>query len=193
MNELIIICNPKKNSFCHAIATEVKKASLRKGIKVKTRDLYDMNFNPLLTEKELLLMDNCEYAADVTTEHNYIRWADVITFIYPMWWASMPAMLKGYIDRVICKNFAYCYTDEGIKGLLTNKKVILFTPYGNSQAYYKATGMFSALKRTIDEAIFNFCGMKILSHTYFGSIHKVDDATRNDYLTETNLLIKRLL
>lgn len=191
---LIVVCNPKKESFTESMANTVRCACEEKGVECKVRNLYDMNFNPLLTEEELLDMTCCVYADDVKEEQDYIKWADILTFIYPIWWANMPSMMKGYIDRVICKNFAYYYTDEGtIQGLLTDKKVMIINPFGNTEAHYKATGMFKAMNTAVENGVFNFCGAKILLHNYYGSIHKVDDATLTSYLRDAVKDVQALL
>lgn len=192
-HQLIVICNPKRNSFSHAIANRVREASLSKGYEVKIRDLYRMDFDPLLTSKEIKMYDKCVFPEDVEVEHEYIDWADVITFVYPLWWASMPSMLKGYVDRVLCKNFAYERTSKGLRGLLTNKKVFLFTPYGNSYRRYKAIGMFDSMHQTIDEAIIQFCGMKILCHQYYGSIHNKSSEELNEDLRSVTEIVDKYL
>lgn len=190
---LIIFANPKKDSFTECLATVVEKTCESINMVTQTNDLYSMNFNPLLTEQEISDMSNNIYAPDVEEEHDKIRWANVLTFIYPIWWANMPAMMKGYIDRVIAKNFAYENNDGDIKGLLTNKKVIILSPMGNSACHYEANGMYNAMDKATEEAIFQFCGMKILLHNYYPSIHRISQAERRQYLRDLRRDLYRVL
>ncbi len=193
MNQLIILCNPKEDSFCEALAHRAEKTSKKKGIQTILHNIYKIKFNPVLSSEDLLAFEKKNFPIDIKKEHELITWADILTFIFPIYWAGMPALMKGYIERVICKNFAYCYTDYGIKGLLTNKKAILLNPFGNTNEYYEVSDMFKALNRTIDKGIFQFCGIKILDHRYFGSIHKTDQNIRKSYLKEVEEIIDRLL
>ncbi|WP_105619809.1 NAD(P)H-dependent oxidoreductase [Vallitalea okinawensis] len=192
-NHLIVLCNPKENSFSQSICDEIITTCNKKNIQCQVRDLYDLDFDPILTEDDLERLDSKDYSFDIAMEHSFIKWADIITFIYPIWWAGMPSLMKGYIDRIICKNFAYCYTPEGIKGLLTNKKIIIFNPFGNTLAHYQSTDMLKAFTRTIDEGIFQFCGAKVLAHEYFENIHRVDEEIRKNYLEKVNTTIQTLL
>lgn len=69
-------------------------------------------------------------SADVATAQDDIRFADVITVIYPLWWLSMPAMMKGYVDRVFARGFAYESHSGVTQGLLATKKAVLMTISG---------------------------------------------------------------
>jgi NAD(P)H dehydrogenase (quinone) len=106
-------------------------------------------------------------SADVALEQEFISWADFITFMHPIWWTGLPAILKGYIDRVFSYGFAYRY-DQGVqKGLLTRKQVVIINTHGKSQAEYQEIGMDKALALTSDTGIYTYCGMDIKKHFYF--------------------------
>jgi hypothetical protein len=100
MKHLIVGAHPAEDSFTITIGlTRAYAAELEKcGQSQRTCDLYRMGFNPVLTARELAADHPAE--ADVAQAQSGIRTADVLTLVYPLWWMSMPAMMKGYIDRV---------------------------------------------------------------------------------------------
>ena len=97
MKHLIIYAHPTLIVFCHAILESVekkKKVVKIKGHEVKIKDLYAVNFNPTLQPADFEAFGKGEIPSDIKNEQEEIKWADLITFIYPIWWASMPAILK---------------------------------------------------------------------------------------------------
>jgi NAD(P)H dehydrogenase (quinone) len=108
MNVLVIYAHPYKQSFNHAIKeTIVESVALGSNL-VEVRDLYVLNFNPVLRAEELANSFNSGTVLDdVAVEQEFIRWADMVVFVYPLWWAGMPAILRGYLDRVLSFGFAY--------------------------------------------------------------------------------------
>ncbi|MBV7273126.1 NAD(P)H-dependent oxidoreductase [Clostridiaceae bacterium UIB06] len=100
MNHLIIYAHPSTNSFSNAILDELKECSMKKNCRTEVRDLYSIGFDPVLRAADFEGICGGKTPEDIKREHGYIKWADLITFIYPIWWTGMPAILKGYIDRV---------------------------------------------------------------------------------------------
>lgn len=84
--------------------------------------LYELNFNPVLGASDFISFSKGNTPEDIKEEQEHISWADSITFIYPVWWAGLPAILKGYVDRVFSHGFAYAYGENGIEKLLSGKK-----------------------------------------------------------------------
>lgn len=191
MNHLIIYANHSHTSFNHAILNELHEKISLQGSDIKVRDLYDMNFQPVLTNAEINDLHSGIVMSDVAVEQDYIRWADVIHFIYPIWWTGMPAILKGYIDRVFSYGFAYLSGKDGAIGLLKGKKVFVYNTLGQSKEEYEKE-MFHALNLTSDTGIFNFCGMEVVEHLYFPSIMRVTDEVRRKYLVNIENAAKKL-
>ena len=107
MNHLIIFAHPNsQKSFGRAIVDRVVKASQQLGVKTHLRDLYTMEFNPIISFEELQSANKGIIPAEIQQEHEFIRQADLITMVYPLWWMGFPAMLKGYLDRVLTHGFA---------------------------------------------------------------------------------------
>lgn len=130
---------------------------------------------------------------DVRQEQEFISWADMLTFVYPVWWAGMPAMLKGYIDRVLCQGFAYRLLDDTVQGLLHGKKALIFNTTALPSSVYTSQGMHQAMAMTTDTGIFELCGMEVLHHACFGGMDKVPDEVRKSYLSEVVSITSRYL
>ena len=125
MKYLIVYAHPNPKSFNHAILETISGELQKKKKEVKVRDLYKIGFNPVLSIKDLSAIEKGAVPKDIKKEQNYISKADTLIFIFPIWWSAMPAMLKGYIDRVFSLKFAYDITADGVIGLLKGKKVFI--------------------------------------------------------------------
>ena len=102
----------------------------------------------------------------------------------------MPAMLKGYIDRVFSLKFAYDITADGVIGLLKGKKVFIVSTTGASKEDYERMGAFNMMNQSMDMAIFQFIGMEVIGHKYFSSVPYVSDRDRKQMLEELRLLVR---
>ncbi|MGL5681472.1 MAG: NAD(P)H-dependent oxidoreductase [Marinifilaceae bacterium] len=185
LHHLIVYAHPYHQSLSAAYRDEVVRLSRKYGADVIIRDLYEIGFNPLLSAEDMAAFRDGKVPPAIAVEADYIRWADLITFIYPIWWAGMPAMAKGYIDRVFYRGFAY---DVGINGdivpLLTDKKVILLNNMGASTEQYEQVGMLNAFYETVDLGIFAFCGCEVLRHKFFGEAATASREQCEGYIRE---------
>jgi len=194
MKYLVVYTHPNPASFNHAILETVAGELEKAGQEVVVRDLYAIGFDPLLSGRDFAAMQGGSVSEDIRREQEFVGAADVLVVIFPLWWAGMPAMLKGYIDRVFTDGFAYSIREEGIEGLLKGKKIHLITTTGAPREMYEEMGMFRSLSQTIDGGIFQFCGMELIEHTYFTAIPYISDADRKQMLEELKGFIKgRLL
>ncbi|MBU3217860.1 NAD(P)H-dependent oxidoreductase (plasmid) [Clostridium estertheticum] len=193
MNNLVIFAHPNQKSFGKGIVDAVVKASEKKGANVRVRDLYEIGFDPLLKPLDFTDFQSGKIPEDIAVEQEHIKWADVITFIYPVWWTSFPAMLKGYVDRVFSYGFAYEYVDGVPNGLLKIKKGLLFCTTGTPSEIYAGNGMHNSMKQTTDEGIFNFSGIKEVKHTFFGAVPTATDEAREAYLKEVTKIVEETL
>ncbi|MFC3161582.1 NAD(P)H-dependent oxidoreductase [Chryseobacterium arachidis] len=144
---------------------------------MEIRDLNKLNFNPVLSLEDIAGQRIGKVSDDVKREQDYVTWADHITFIYPIWWTGMPAIMKGYIDRVFSYGFAYRY-DEGVqKGLLAGKLTTIINTHGKSKEEYENSGMNKALSLTSDTGVFIYCGLKINRHLFFDKADRASPET----------------
>lgn len=179
MNHLIIFAHPNsKGSFGRAIADRVAKASQSLGINTQFRDLYTMDFNPIISFEELQAANKGIIPEEVTYEHELIRQADLITLVYPLWWMGFPAILKGYLDRVLSHGFAYKTENGESVGLLKGKHMQQFITIGSNVDKYKEFGVDKSLDHCLINGLFNYCGIENVEYELFGDIHLIDDEAR---------------
>ena len=182
MKHLIISAHPNPQSFNRALVEEVIKATRQAGGETVVRDLYTLDFNPVLSWRELNASMEGIVPAEIKFEQKLITEADLITFIYPLWWMGFPAILKGYLDRVLSYGFAYQNENNISVGLLGNKKIQQFITMGNSIEKYQQLGFDKALKSCLVDGLFNFCGITDIQHEIFGNIHLLDETDRQTIL-----------
>lgn len=167
MKHLVIYAHPNDNSLNGHFRKTVTQTLLQNGHEVMLRDLNAAAFNPVLSLEDMQGQRKGIVSADVQAEQEHITWAECITFIYPIWWTGMPALMKGYIDRVFSYGFAYRY-DQGVQqGLLRGKQTIIINTHGKSHSEYEALGMDRALALTSDQGIFQYSGLEISKHFFF--------------------------
>ena len=115
MQTTIVYAHPYEGSLNHAILERLVASLEAKGHPVTVLDLYAEQFNPVLSAADLAV-----YGEGKTTDPQVERYVQIldqteqIIFIYPIWWGGMPAVLKGFVDRVLVKGFAYDYSDNPI-------------------------------------------------------------------------------
>ena len=184
MKYLVIYAHPNPKSFNHAIKEAVEDNLKKAGATVVTRDLYALGFDPVLVSKDFVAMSKKEQQPDVATEQKYVKDADKLIIIHPIWWFGQPAILKGYIDRVFSKGFAYDYTDKGPVGLLNTKKVIILNTTGGPADNYEKFGFNTGLKATMDIGTYGFCGLTVEAHKFFYAIPTSSEAERKKILED---------
>ncbi|REE55469.1 NAD(P)H dehydrogenase (quinone) [Paenibacillus taihuensis] len=193
MKHLVVIAHPNPDSFNHAIAKRLTAALQEKGHEVAIRDLYSIGFEAVLSMKDFEALRAGDIPSDIRTEQQFISDADVLTWIYPIWWTGLPAILKGYVDRVFAYGYAYKYGDGGnIEKLLIGKKGFTVNTHGTPKDIYDSIGMLGALQKTSDTGIFDFCGIETVGHLFFGSVPQVDDAEREGMLKQVEDEVERL-
>lgn len=182
MQHLIIYSHLNPTSFTKAIVDEVEKNAIANGDEVKIIDLYGDQFNPVLGMPDIAHQFMGQTMPDdVKKYQEMITWADHLTVVYPMWWGQMPAMLKGFIDRVFSYGFAFSISENGAQALLKGKTASVFINTNTPTAVYEATQMNTAQRRIIDGGIFGFCGIDT-EITFFGQVSSGTDELRKGYL-----------
>ena len=190
MKNLIVYAHPNSGSLNHFFKQTVLESLQESGEEIAIRDLNEINFNPVFSLEDMNGQRMGTVADDVKTEQDFITWADRIIFIYPIWWTGMPAIMKGYIDRVFSYGFAYRY-DQGVqKGLLTGKKTIIINSHGKSNAEYEAMGMDKALILTSDTGIFTYSGLEIQQHFYFDKADRASADNISDWESQIQTIFK---
>ncbi|MGM9924914.1 MAG: NAD(P)H-dependent oxidoreductase [Bacillus sp. (in: firmicutes)] len=191
MNHLIIYAHPSANSFNSAIKATIIQKVEQSNHAIKVRDLYELHFDPVLQHEEMLDIQKNQYRPDVLCEQQHIAWADVIYFIYPTWWYSMPAILKGYCDRVFTNGFAFTSTPDGSKGMLYGKKAFIFETAGDTEHSLLHRNLKQGMMNTMDIGILQYCGIEVLQHKLMPEIHDISDEARQKYLREIGISVEQ--
>jgi NAD(P)H dehydrogenase (quinone) len=126
--------------------------------------------------------------ADVATQQAKVANAQALAFIAPVYFVGLPAILKGWVERVFTLGFAFGLTPEGWRGdingrvpLLTHEKALIMQSTIFDQHAYDA-GLRDAMATLVDEFAFRYPGIKRVEHEYFYAVHGADNATRAEYL-----------
>lgn len=170
MKHCLVFAHPREDSFNGAILHNYRQTLEKNGHEVKVRDVNHMNWNPILSWKEYQDQLRGKYTDDVLREQAFIQDSEVITLIYPVWWAGLPARAKGYLDRVFAYGFAYRLDGEEPIPLLKGKKAATIFTSGSPETIYRTSGMAKSLKQTIREGLFDFCGFETIDQLYFGNV-----------------------
>jgi NAD(P)H dehydrogenase (quinone) len=171
MKHLVIVAHPAADSFTMALTRAYTAQLEQLGHSQRTYDLYRMGFDPVLTAEELSRTTAGHTGSpDILKAQDDIRAADVLTIIYPLWWLSMPAMMKGYIDRVFARGFAYDSRDGVVHGLLSGKQSVLITVSGAPLPLLIQSGNWNAVQVLQDTHILRATGFTLLEHMHFDEI-----------------------
>jgi Putative NADPH-quinone reductase (modulator of drug activity B) len=148
------------------------------------RDLYVTKWNPVLGGADFEIFQQKKAPEDIAREQQCIKEADVLIFIHPIWWFGMPAVLKGYIDRVFSYGFAYEVGASGVKGLLSDKKVVILNTTGGTEDSYLKNGFKDAVSKVFKNGIYEFCSMKVVLHKFFFAVPSITGEAREKMLAE---------
>jgi len=187
----VILAHPDPASFNHAIAHSAVERLEHNGYQVFLHDLYRENFDPLLFGDEIpsgapipeLIKDYCDE----------IKEADGIIVIHPNWWGQPPAILKGWIDRVIRPGVAYEFMDgdsgEGVpNGLLNARAAVVFNT--SNTAPERERNVFQDPLETIwKNCVFGLCGVTNFNRRTFGIVITSTEARRCQWLNEVRIMV----
>ncbi|MBC7739973.1 MAG: NAD(P)H-dependent oxidoreductase [Candidatus Saccharibacteria bacterium] len=137
MRALVIYCHPRPDSFNAAIRDTVLTKLHAASAEIRLRDLYAEGFSPVLQPDEHAGYLNSPANRALVEDHCHdVEWADTLIFVYPTWWYALPAMLKGWLDRVLLPDLAFMMPDARNKtirpGLTHIKRLGVFTTCGAS-------------------------------------------------------------
>ncbi len=162
---LVVMAHPAESSLTRAVTNAIVEALQADGYNAEMADLDAERFDPVFGPADHAAF-NCKDAlpADVRKEQQRLDRADHLILVYPVYWWSMPALLKGWIDRVFVAGWAF---DEDAEGRITKRlgrmKVSLVAIAAASEATYGKRGYREAMKVQIETGIFDFCGAPVLA------------------------------
>jgi NAD(P)H dehydrogenase (quinone) len=170
MRHSIILAHPAPTSFNAEAARAFADALTRLGHDVEMRDLYAMDFDPRLKASELPWTPGAGPAPDVAAERAALSAAEVVTFVYPLWFNAPPAILKGYVERVFGLGFGYAAAEPGTRPLMSGKALVSITTSGAPNQWVDQTGAVERLRVTFDNHVAAVCGLQVLDHLHFGGV-----------------------
>ena len=194
LKHLIIYCNPNPKSLSAVYKEAVMELTEMSGNAMNVRDLYNIGFHPVLEQSDFDAVKHGQIPEEVKVEQDYIQWVVLFNFIYPICWTCLHAFMIGFIDRVFTKGFAYNMDEEGqLQGLLAGKKVVILNNMGFPYDYYDKIGMLQSMKQTSDQGIFEFCGIEVAEHRFFGHLDGSSKSEREAHVNVLKLIYDKLL
>ena len=191
---LVILAHPNRASFNHAIASTCCDVLTANGHNVVFHDLYEERFDPLLPYSEFtrdaVLQDQIARHCDELSQ------ADGIVVVHPNWWGQPPAILKGWVDRVIRPGVAYEFqegdTGEGVPcGLLKAQCALIFNT-SNTETTRERSVFGDPLEAIWRNCVFGLCGVQSVHRRMFSIVVTSSDADRRKWLSEVRATTEKL-
>jgi NAD(P)H dehydrogenase (quinone) len=182
----VILAHPRPGSFNHAIAATVVKVLENQENEVRFHDLYQENFDPLLLSAEF---ERDAFLPPLVAQHcQEIAQAKGIVIIHPNWWGQPPAILKGWVDRVLRPDVAYRFREgdrgDGVPvGLLQAKVAAVFTT-SNTPRERELAVFGDPLETLWKNCVFNLCGVPMVVRKNFAVVVTSADPQRQAWLEE---------
>ena len=177
---LVILGHPDSNSFCGALARAYIDGAMLSGAEIQELKLGELTFDPVLWKGYNKIQ---ALEPDLETAQQSILWCDHLVFVYPNWWGSMPALMKGFFDRIFLPGFAFRYgkgtslPEKLLSGRTAELLVSMDTPAWYYRWMFRRPG-HNQMKRTILE----FCGIKVSQITEFAVLRGASRKQRDKWL-----------
>ncbi len=212
MNVFIIHAHPEEKSFCTSLKNEAVDYFHQRGDEVVVSDLYLMNFNPIggindfkeVNNKEFFkyqleqvnAYNNNLFVDEVKVEMEKFLNADLVIFNFPLWWFSLPAILKGWVDRVFAMGFSYG-AGKGVydAGTFKNKKAFCCLTTGGPEAAYGPSGRNGNLETIlyhINHGMLYFVGMQTLPPFVGFSPARITEEERKALIEKYKLFLQNI-
>jgi putative NADPH-quinone reductase len=189
----VALAHPDPGSFNHALAGAVAESLSAAGHSVTLHDLYAEGFDPVLPAAECA--SDAAIPGDIAAWCDEIASADGIVVVHPNWWGQPPAILKGWVDRVIRPGVAYEFLEgdqgEGVpRGLLKAACAVVFNT-SNTEAQREKNVFGDPLETLWRNCIFGLCGVPLVYRRMFGVVVTSTEAQRTQWLAEASATIVR--
>lgn len=182
---VVVLCHPEANSFNATIAEGYCAAVRELGQAVVLRDLYRMKFDPVLTTDEQPGSANYAVSADVAHELELLANASVLVLVYPIWFGTPPAMLKGYVERVLGSGFAHQAIRARAPHCLSGTHMLSLTSSGTTTQWLEEQGAWTSLRTVFDHYLENAFSLASADHVHFsGVVSGLKDRVVREHLEE---------
>lgn len=201
MNVLIVHAHPEPQSFTAALRDQARATLEAQGHQVQVSDLYAMQWNPVASAADFSSRENPDYlvyaleqrlgvksqsiAADIRQELDKLLWADLLILNFPIFWFSVPAMLKGWIDRVLVSGVCYGgkrFYDQG--GLAGKKALVSVTLGGREHMFGEGAihGPLEDMLRPILRGTLAYVGFEVLQPFVAWHVPYISEQARGEFL-----------
>jgi len=183
---LIINGHPDKESFSFGLANAYKKGAAISGAEIKEINICNLNFDPDL---KFGYRKRTELEPDLIEAQEKIKWADHLVWIYPVWWGSLPAILKGFIDRVFLPGFAFKKKENSLwwDKLLKNKSARIISTLDQPVWYYWLVNRQPS-NNAMKKLTLQFCGITPVKITTIGPLRLSKESFRQNWLNRIEKL-----
>ena len=183
---LIINGHPNKQSLNFALAEAYKKGAINSGAEVKEIIICDLNFNPNLVNG---YQKRTELEPDLLEAFEKIKWADHMVWVHPVWWGGLPAITKGFIDRLFLPGLTFSYRENSVwwDKLLKGKTARIITSLDQPGYFYRLFFGRPSVNQ-LRKSTLEFCGVKPVKVTYIGVVKNSKEETRKKWLFEVEKL-----
>jgi len=203
MNIVIVHAHPEPKSFNGALTACAKQVLEEQGRSVQISDLYAKGWDPVSSRRsfttckdtdffkpqaeEMYAAEHNGFAPDIRAEMDKVVWCDYLIFQFPLWWFSIPAILKGWVDRVFAMGFAYGGGRVYETGVFRGKRAMLSLTTGGLEEAYRPGGKngdINMLLYHVNHGMFYFCGMEVLPPFVVYGPARLSDEKRREYLDQ---------
>lgn len=187
---LVINGHPNPDSLNHALAEAYIAGATQTGAQVEYLQIGELKFNPNL---QYGYQQRTELEPDLLNAWQKIQWADHLVWIHPVWWGGLPALMKGFIDRLFLPGMAFRYRENSVwwDKLLTGKTAHIISTMDQPAWYYRLFFGQPSVNQ-LKKSVLEFCGVKPVRLTSFGIIKTASEAQRKKWITKAELLGKNL-
>lgn len=177
---LIINGHPNKNAFNNGIAIAYKTGAENTGAEVKEIVIGDLQFNPNL---QFGYQKRIELEPDLIEAWEKIKWAEHLVWVHPVWWGGLPAVTKGFIDRLFLPGFAFQYKENSVwwDKLLKGKTARIITTLDQPSWYYWLVYGRPSVNQ-LKKSTLEFCGIKPVKVSYIGVVKIATPEIRNKWI-----------
>lgn len=202
MRVFIVHAHHEPTSFNAAMTAAAKAALLEAGHEVEVSDLYAMKFDPVSDRRNFTTIADASrldqqveerhatqfggFAPDLRAEMDKIAWCDVLVLQFPLWWLGLPAILKGWIDRVFALGFAYGGGRWFDIGALAGKRAMVSTTIGGPDAAYSDRGVYGATMMSVLHPLLHgtlaFAGFSVIEPVFVHSPQRMSPTEREAVL-----------
>lgn len=189
MKVLVVYAHPVSKSFNSALLKETVSGLAGAGHEVRVADLCAEDFQAAMVEADFVQFSGGEMPSEVIREQRRVEWSDAIVFVFPIWWWSIPAILKGWFDRVFSFGWAWVDPNDPSKSPLRPRRVMVLATAGADRAAFAKRKYNEAFLTQLQVGTFGYCGFRDIHIKIFFEIHhETPSAVRRSCLAEARRL-----